>query len=100
MKLKLILWCSKIFRVEDVYNDDLRFEGSVTVKFGVIDVNSPLNPDNDFMTSVSLTFLAFFKIKNLVGRGKNHVTRRFHLISDLNVKSWSRRPVNVCSLLP
>ena len=63
MKLKLILWCSKIFRVEDVYNDDSRFEGSVTVKFGVIDVNSPLNPDNDFMTSVSLTFFAFFKSK-------------------------------------
>ena len=70
MKLKLILWCSKIFRVEDVYNDDSRFEGSVTVKFGVIDVNSPHNPDNDFMTSVSLTFFAFFKIKNFSPRGK------------------------------
>ena len=61
MKLKLILWCSKIiFGVEDVYNDDMRFEGSVTVKFCVIDVNSPLNPDNDFMTSVSLTFYGVF----------------------------------------
>ena len=61
MKLKLILWCSKIiFRVEDVYNDNERFEGSVTVKFGVIDVNSPLNPDKNFMTSVSLTFFLRF----------------------------------------